>query len=677
MLGRYQLLKEIAVGGMAEIHVAKQTGVEGFEKLIVIKKILPQFARDPHFIKMFLNEARLASRLTHPNIVHIYDLGYANGVYFIAMEYIHGENLSGITFACRQQKHTIPLEHALKMVSQICEGLQYAHTKTNVQGKPLGIVHRDISPQNLLVSYEGVVKLVDFGVAKAATRYDEDTRAGLIKGKLAYMSPEQINGEEMDSRSDLFSLGIVLWELATGKRLFGRFEPAVILQKIAEAEIPPPNKVNQRVSSHLEAIITRCLQKSPDRRYQSAFQMHMALEEFMKKQGLSSSTLHLGRFMRTLFRKKLEDDEKIREAEVSGAGLESELFADLEPTKDAAAGAAGIEELFPTTPPTTGESEPIEVADEDIVGAPKRRWGIWVFLLLLVAALAVVGYRFHPEIQALVEGLTGKEEPTEKPEPPPAVTTGTAKVDSKPTGASVALDGKKRGKTPCELADIQVGVEHWLKVSAPGYEPWIIRFTLEKGGEVKTLNTSLAKLPETPQEEPKEEAKKEPVARHYGKVRVVTKPPGATVELDGAELEDTTPLTITEVAVGKRHKLRAFKEGRRDWVTEFRVKKNRRLVLRGSLPPLKKPKKPKKPAHSSSTASPPATAGGQALLSIDSTPPAQVFVDHVQVGNTPLRNHKIAPGAHVIHLFNQELGKTKEIKINAKAGESIKKKVKL
>jgi serine/threonine-protein kinase len=242
LLGRYQLLKRIAVGGMAEIYVAKQTGVEGFEKLVVIKKILPQFARDPYFIKMFLNEARLAARLTHPNIAHIYDLGYAAGVYFIAMEYIHGENLSGITFACRKQKHTIPLEHALKMVSQICEGLQYAHAKTNVQGKPLGIVHRDISPQNILISYEGMVKLVDFGVAKATTLYDEDTHAGQIKGKLAYMSPEQVRGEKMDSRADLFSLGIVLWELATGKRLFGRFEPAVILQKIDEGEIPPPTK---------------------------------------------------------------------------------------------------------------------------------------------------------------------------------------------------------------------------------------------------------------------------------------------------------------------------------------------------------------------------------------------------------------------------------------------------
>jgi serine/threonine-protein kinase len=658
ILGRYQLLKEIAIGGMAEIYVAKQTGVEGFEKLVVIKKILPQFARDPHFIKMFLNEARLAARLTHPNIVHIYDLGYANGVYFIAMEYIHGENLSGVTFACRQQKHAIPLEHALKIVSQICEGLHYAHSKTNVQGKPLGVVHRDVSPQNILISFEGVVKLVDFGVAKAATRYDEDTRAGLIKGKLAYMSPEQISGQPMDSRSDLFSLGIVLWELCTGRRLFGRFEPAVILQKIAEAEVTAPSQANRRVTPPLEAIILRCLQKDPGRRYQSAFQMHMAIEEFMKKQGLSSSTLHLGRFMHTLFKQKLEDDEKIREAEEAGAGLESELFSDLEPTKEAAEGAAAIEELFPTTPPTTGESAVVEVSDEDIVGTPKRRWGVWVFLLLLLLALAVVGYRFHSEILALMAKWTGKEESAGKPEPPLVLARGTVKVDSRPTGASVALDGRSRGKTPGELSDIEVGVEHQLEVSTPGYQPWSIRFTLQKAGEVKALDTTLAKLPEPPGKEPEETPKKEPVALHYGKVHVITRPPGATVELDGAELVDATPVTISAVAVGKRHKLRAFLEGRKDWVVEFRVKKNQRLVLRGRLPPLKKLKKPKKEEP----------AGDQARLSIDSIPSAQVFVDHVQVGNTPLRNHKIAPGSHVIHLFSQELGKTKEIKIDAKAG---------
>ncbi len=660
---------------MAEIHVAKQTGVEGFEKLVVIKKILPQFARDPDFIKMFLNEARLAARLTHPNIVHIYDLGYAGGVYFIAMEYIHGENLSGVTYACRKQKHTIPLEHGLKMVSQICEGLHYAHTKTDVRGKPLGIVHRDISPQNILISYEGVVKLVDFGVAKAATRYDEDTRAGLIKGKLAYMSPEQISGEPMDSRSDLFSLGIVLWELCTGRRLFGRFEPAVILQKIAEAEIPPPSRANPRVPAPLEAIVMRCLQQDPGRRYQSAFQMHMAIEEFMKKQGLSSSTLHLGRFMRTLFRKKLEDDEKVREAEFSGAGLEAELFSDLEPTRDASSGAAAIEELFPTTPPPSGEGAPFQVSDADIVGAPQRRWGVWIFLLLLVAAIAALGYRFHPEILAFVEKLTGEKETAKKPEPPPpTAATGTVKVDSRPKGATVAMDGKKRGRTPIKLSDVEVGVDHWLKVSAPGYQPWILKFQIEKAGEVKSIETSLAKAVEEPKEPPKEEPEKEPrkkpVARHYGKVRVITRPPGANLELDGAELMDTTPTTIGEVIAGKRHKLRAFMEGRKDWVVEFRVKKNRRIVLRGRLPLLKKPRGPEKPGEEKA-------ADGPARLYIDCTFKAQVFIDHVQVGDTPLKNHKLSPGVHVIHVFSQEKGKTKEIKIKAKAGEIIRKKVKL
>jgi len=672
VLGRYELLKEIAIGGMAEIHVAKQTGVEGFEKLVVIKKILPQFARDPHFVKMFLNEARLAARLSHPNVVHIYDLGYANGVYYIAMEYIHGENLSGVTYACRQQKRTIPLEHALKLVSQICEGLHYAHSKTDVRGKPLGIVHRDVSPQNILISYEGVVKLVDFGVAKAATRYDEDTRAGLIKGKLAYMSPEQIGGEPMDSRSDIFSLGIVLWELCTGRRLFGRFEPAVILQKIAEAEIQHPSKVNRRVSSQLDSIIMRCLQQDADRRYQSAFQMHMAIEEFMKKQGLSSSTLHLGRFMRTLFRKKLEDDEKVREAEVSGAGLEAELFSDLEPTKEASSGAKAIEELFPTAPPTTGEREPVEVADSDILGAPKkRRWGVWIFILLLLAALGIIGYRFHPQIIAFVEELTAGEEPAEKPKPPPQAAWGAVKVDSEPSGASVSMDAKKRGKTPLDIADVEVGKEHWLKVSAEGYQPWILKFKLEKPGEEKTVKATLSKEEKKePKEEPKKEPEKEPkVARRFGKVRVITKPPGASVELDGAELVDVTPLTITEVIAGKRHKLRAFMKGRKDWVVKFRVKKGRRLVLRGRLPKLKTAKPPK-PTEKEEP------AGGPALLTITSNPTAQVFVDHVQVGNTPLKKHKLAPGPHVIHLFCQKLGKTKEIKINAKAGASIKKNVK-
>jgi serine/threonine protein kinase len=291
VLGRYQLLKEIAIGGMAEIHVAKQTGVEGFEKLVVIKKILPQFARDPHFVKMFLNEARLAARLSHPNVVHIYDLGYANGVYYIAMEYIHGENLSGVTFACRKQKRTIPLEHALKMVSQICEGLHYAHTKTDVRGKSLGIVHRDVSPQNILISYEGVVKLVDFGVAKAATRYDEDTRAGLIKGKLAYMSPEQALGRPVDHRSDIFSTGILLFELLSGINPFRGDNDLATLEKVRMAEVPLPRSTLQDDAIELFDIAVRALERRPKDRYQSAGEMHEALEAYSRKHGFGSRQL--------------------------------------------------------------------------------------------------------------------------------------------------------------------------------------------------------------------------------------------------------------------------------------------------------------------------------------------------------------------------------------------------
>jgi serine/threonine protein kinase len=667
-LGRYEILARLATGGMAAVYIARAVGVAGFERLFAVKVLHPHLAHEEEFVTMFLDEARLAARIRHPNVVATIDISDTQDAgYYLVMDYVEGDHLGALMRdASKTPDHRLPTDAALRVVIDALGGLGAAHELTDDQGRPLNLVHRDISPQNIMVGQDGIARLTDFGVAKAETRLSS-TREGQFKGKLAYMSPEQISGQPMDSRSDLFSLGIVLWELCTGRRLFGRFEPAVILQKIAEAEVTAPSQANRRVTPPLEAIILRCLQKDPGRRYQSAFQMHMAIEEFMKKQGLSSSTLHLGRFMHTLFKQKLEDDEKIREAEEAGAGLESELFSDLEPTKEAAEGAAAIEELFPTTPPTTGESAVVEVSDEDIVGTPKRRWGVWVFLLLLLLALAVVGYRFHSEILALMAKWTGKEEPAGKPEPPLVLARGTVKVDSRPTGASVALDGRSRGKTPGELSDIEVGVEHQLEVSTPGYQPWSIRFTLQKAGEVKALDTTLAKLPEPPGKEPEETPKKEPVALHYGKVHVITRPPGATVELDGAELVDATPVTISAVAVGKRHKLRAFLEGRKDWVVEFRVKKNQRLVLRGRLPPLKKLKKPKKEEP----------AGDQARLSIDSIPSAQVFVDHVQVGNTPLRNHKIAPGSHVIHLFSQELGKTKEIKINAKAGETIKKKVKL
>ncbi len=207
-LGKYDLIRQIAIGGMAERHLARTLGIEGFEKLVVVKRILPQFATHASFVNMFLDEARLAATLQHPNVAQVYDIGVEDGDYFFAMEYVHGEDLERIATQARDQDVPLSLDAALTLVAGLCAGLHYAHEKTGPEGKPLQIVHRDVSPSNVLVSYDGAVKVVDFGIALGAQ--GKATNGGL-KGKITYMSPEQCRGDVVvDRRSDIYSIGILL-----------------------------------------------------------------------------------------------------------------------------------------------------------------------------------------------------------------------------------------------------------------------------------------------------------------------------------------------------------------------------------------------------------------------------------------------------------------------------------
>ncbi|HEU5060606.1 MAG TPA: serine/threonine-protein kinase, partial [Kofleriaceae bacterium] len=217
--GKYLLLDRISVGGMAEVFKAKSYGVEGFEKVIAIKRILPSMGEDKDFIKMFIDEAKIAGQLSHANICQIFELGKHQGAHFIAMEYIWGKDLLQIQHRLRKGGQIMPVAMACYIVSKVCEGLDYAHRKRDAMGRHLEIVHRDCSPQNVLISYEGEVKLIDFGIARAASRSSR-TNAGVLKGKFGYMSPEQVRGLPLDHRSDLFAVGTVFYESLTGERLF-------------------------------------------------------------------------------------------------------------------------------------------------------------------------------------------------------------------------------------------------------------------------------------------------------------------------------------------------------------------------------------------------------------------------------------------------------------------------
>ncbi len=307
--GKYQLVKKLATGGMAEVWLAMQTGIEGFNRHVVMKRILPHLAEDPEFVQMFLNEAKIASRFNHPNIAQIYDLGEQNGQYFIAMEYIHGEDIGRIMRRAWNTGQWVAQSVSLRMISDACQGLYYAHSRTDERGQPLRVVHRDISPQNILVSFDGSTKVVDFGIAKAADQ-NALTKSGAIKGKFAYMAPEQAAGKTLDARSDIFALGLVLYELLTGVRPLKRDSELATLQAALECDIEPPSAVAE-VPAELDEVVMRAIAKSPDARYRDARQMQMALEEFLVVQGTVTTSVQVSQLMETLFADRLEEEARL------------------------------------------------------------------------------------------------------------------------------------------------------------------------------------------------------------------------------------------------------------------------------------------------------------------------------------------------------------------------------
>ena len=289
---------------MAEIFLARASAMHGFEKLVVIKRILPQHAESEDFIRMFLAEARLAATLHHPNIVQVYDIGEAEGMFFFAMEYVQGQDMRKLVRAARRKQKPIPLEHILHIIMGVAGGLHHAHEKVGLDGRPVGIVHRDVSPSNVLVTYEGAVKIVDFGIAKAATA-QVSTIAGTLKGKIPYMSPEQCRGETVDRRSDIFSIGTLLWELTTGKRLFAGDNEFAILNRVAKGDVPLPSSIRPEYPPELEAIVMRALQADPDNRYSSAVDLQIDLEDFSREARLPVSSARMGKFMRELFEEEI------------------------------------------------------------------------------------------------------------------------------------------------------------------------------------------------------------------------------------------------------------------------------------------------------------------------------------------------------------------------------------
>ncbi|MFA6147127.1 MAG: protein kinase [bacterium] len=326
--GKYLLLEKLATGGMAQLYRAKIIGVEGFEKFIAIKQILPHLAHEEELITSFIDEAKLAALLNHQNVVQIYDFGSMENSYFITMEFLFGKDLRAVNAKAREKGTPVSLENALYLISKVCAGLDYAHKLKDFQGKSLNIIHRDISPQNVFLTYEGDVKIVDFGIAKAASQ-STITQVGMIKGKVAYMSPEQAAGKVIDHRSDIFATGILLYELVAGGRMFKGDDTLQILSKVREAEFTPLGTLKGGLPEKLYDIAAKALAKDPEDRYQSCADMQADIEECIFRLNLRPSGRTMAEYLKLLFAEEIEAEGQ-RMANAATAGAASDRAQEVE-----------------------------------------------------------------------------------------------------------------------------------------------------------------------------------------------------------------------------------------------------------------------------------------------------------------------------------------------------------
>ena len=304
--GKHILLERLASGGMAEVFLARSTGVGGLVKFLAIKRILPQYSDSPEFIKMFIEEAKIIINLSHRNIVGMYEFGKEENRLFLTMDYIEGTNLRQITKRIAETKVKIPMEHVTYIGKEVAAGLDYAHRSLDgVTGRPLNIIHRDISPQNIMINFEGEIKIVDFGIAKAANQMDQ-TMSGTLKGKFSYMSKEQANGEQVDHRTDIFSLGIVLWELLANKRLFYGKDQITILKAVQKSQIPRISQINPFIPPKLEQIVMKALSPNPKTRYQRADILYKDLSKFLNHKFPDFSHHDFSDFLKGIFSKDIE-----------------------------------------------------------------------------------------------------------------------------------------------------------------------------------------------------------------------------------------------------------------------------------------------------------------------------------------------------------------------------------
>mgnify|MGYP000920356957 FL=1 len=580
--GRYELLGRLAVGGMAEIYLARETStVQGAgSRHLVIKRVLAHVADDETFRTMFFDEARLAMRLNHPSIVHLYEFGEEQGSWFLAMEWIDGVALGKLIRKARDAGG-IPAPLAVKICAQVADALHYAHNLKDEVGEPLGIVHRDVSPQNVMVSFEGSVKLLDFGIAKASFQHTK-TQDGQVKGKFAYMSPQQCLGEPMDGRADVFALGVVLYESLTGRPLYHRKTQYETMRAVIEEPVPSVRKYRPDLPESLDAIVQKALQKRQEDRFESAAAMQYALEHWLATQHEVVSAPRLAEYLQGVFGEEIQ----------RGPAVDSTPFGQSFQLLDRPSGISIPSPPPSSLPPPSTEAprildlgaEPLLVDEEP----PRRsRTGLYVGLALLVvllvgggvgawwvmrgaASVAAAAAANLPAVAATtppatnVPGTVPANPPGTTPTVPSAGTEAPSEpvavgamvtFRSEPPGATVHIgDRDVPGTTPTAIGDLPVG-EYDITMSLDGFADWTERVTVREGRplevEARLRRVVVATRPRgTPREETPREAEppREAAPAAVGRISINTRPWSKVYV--GERLLGTTPIGNAEVPSG-------------------------------------------------------------------------------------------------------------------------------
>lgn len=578
--GKYFLIDKLATGGMAEIYKAKTFGVDGFEKLLAIKRILPHCSADKEFINMLIDEAKLSVLLSHTNIVQVYDLGKVGDDYFISMEFINGVNLREFLNRLNDQDEKFPEELVTYIISEVCKGLDYAHSKKDSDGNPLNIVHRDISPQNILLSYEGEVKIVDFGIAKAAMNISH-TMAGILKGKISYMSPEQALGKPIDRQTDIFSTGLMFYELLTGEKFFRGETQFEVLKKIRTTRINE-NSFDDKFSDQVKKILAKALSYSVKERYDTAGDMQIDLTRYLYTTYADFTPRKLSNLMRKVFASEIKtkkaketksedvepqtrsilvsskDQENIVHRErgsdqtITGTGKQSthtfiESFisgkdeGEAEPSITRTRQGA---EPPPPPPPTEPDEEitgqmampPPEEEEETApptvaeVGAKPKKPTPWGKILAPIAAVLFIG--------AGIWSYYGTDWFRGAPPPPsePKI-VGSLNVQSVPDGAKIFINEKETEfTTPAVVPNLAVEEPLKITLKKPKHKEWTKTLTLTDPNPVN-INPTLEVIP-------------------VGTIKVSSTPPGAKILIDGEDTGKVTPTTLEDLPLSQTYNMK-------------------------------------------------------------------------------------------------------------------------